>query len=560
MGGLGSGWQKRRKPAADGCHAIDTADLRRWNLLVPGTAGRSGSFTWRRGDEKDPAASVGYVLTVGDRAGTLRLLYSVGEPQVSLSYSVQLVTTGCHLGGVRWWFVCPLSVDGVACGRRVRKLYLHGKYFGCRRCHGLSYQSSQESDRRVYAALRGGLALGRLADPGRLSVAQLGFALKVLTFEQRRLDRLGRRLDRHSRRRTTKGMRTVLDPRPTREETTMTSLAKIEANQRNAALSTGPRTAEGKAAVARNATRHGIFAAVPVLPGESHEEWDAHRTGVVESLAPAGLLEVNLAERAALLLWRLQRLARYEAETVAAAMESVDVPPVPAPKDEDDFLDPPTPPMTRDEQLRAIRRELRTAREELAEVAPARDYLRSPQEPGAAVPYPVAESILAAACGRAEAAEDLQSDPPEVGGKPFLRKLGLAGKKPEDVGWTAAVIGRGLALYAGYARESPERFRQTVLIELEAWAEELERKVRRLEGEAAAVARLLDGGKGRQKAARLLPGDGRDERIAKYERHLHGLLTSTLHELERLQARRGGEPLLPPAVADVTVTVEAGVG
>ena len=61
----------------------------------------------------------------------------------------------------------------------------------------------------------------------------------------------------------------------------------------------------------------------------------------------------------------------------------------------------------------------------------------------------------------------------------------------------------------------------------------------------------------RKQTAKLLPGDGRDERIAKYERHLHSLLTSTLHELERLQARRGGEPVPPPAVADLNVTVDA---
>ena len=51
-----------------------------------------------------------------------------------------------------------------------------------------------------------------------------------------------------------------------------------------------------------------------------------------------------------------------------------------------------------------------------------------------------------------------------------------------------------------------------------------------------------------------------DERIAKYERHLHGLLTSTLHELERLQARREGEVVPPPAVADLNVTVDTGPG
>jgi len=54
--------------------------------------------------------------------------------------------------------------------------------------------------------------------------------------------------------------------------------------------------------------------------------------------------------------------------------------------------------------------------------------------------------------------------------------------------------------------------------------------------------------------------DGREERIAKYERHLHNLLTSTLHELERFQARREGEALPPPAVADVHVTFNTEAG
>jgi len=64
----------------------------------------------------------------------------------------------------------------------------------------------------------------------------------------------------------------------------------------------------------------------------------------------------------------------------------------------------------------------------------------------------------------------------------------------------------------------------------------------------------------RKQAARLLPGDGWDERLAKYVRHLHNLLTSTLHELERLQARREGEAVPPPAVADVSVTVDTAPG
>src|SRR5205814_5407618 len=99
-----------------------------------------------------------------------------------------------------------------------------------------------------------------------------------------------------------------------------------------------------------NATKHGIFAAVPVIPGECPEAWEAHRAGVVDSLAPVGLMEVNLAERAALLLWRLQRLARFEAKTVAAEVVAVDVPALPQPESEFSRLNPPPRQQTRDEQ------------------------------------------------------------------------------------------------------------------------------------------------------------------------------------------------------------------
>lgn len=280
---------------------------------------------------------------------------------------------------------------------------------------------------------------------------------------------------------------------------------------------------------------------------------------MVESLAPVGLLEVNLAERAALLLWRLQRLARYEAETVAAAMEEVEVPALPEPPD-------PFPPMfprparrTREEQLRDLRAELRAARRELAGVAPAREFFASGLADEAVVPFATAEGILEAACGRAQTAEGVRADPPAFGGKAFLKKLGVSGD-PGAVEWTAGLVRRGLLLYAGCAGEPAEQFLEEVRADLEESAEELARRVRRLERDAGAVEWLLEGKAARARSWKLLPGDGRDERIAKYERYLHSLLTSTLHELERLQARREGEAVPPPAVADVNVTVDAGPG
>jgi hypothetical protein len=342
----------------------------------------------------------------------------------------------------------------------------------------------------------------------------------------------------------------------------MTTLARIEANQRNAQLSTGPRTADGKAAVARNATRHGIFAAVPVLPGECPEAWETHRAGVVDSLAPVGLLEVNLAARAALLLWRLQRLARYEAETTASEMENVDLPPLPPPEEEFASLNRGPQQMTRDQQLRDIRTELRTAIWELTDVTPARDFFNADPKAGAdtVAPFAVAECILEAAYSRAKTSEQLRTDPPSFASKGYMRKLEMSDADPQTVTWTAELIRRGVVVYAGSTGEPTERFVEAVRADLNERTEELARKVRRLEAEVVAVTRHLDGRTARKQTAKLLPSQGLDERIAKYERHLHSLLTSTLHELERLQARREGDRVPPPAVADVNVTVEVGPG
>src|SRR5205823_1343931 len=53
-------------------------------------------------------------------------------------------------------------------------------------------------------------------------------------------------------------------------------------------------------------------------------DWLRHQAGVLASLAPAGYLERALAARAAALLWRLQRVARFERDAIAIHQEEAD--------------------------------------------------------------------------------------------------------------------------------------------------------------------------------------------------------------------------------------------
>ena len=54
----------------------------------------------------------------------------------------------------------------------------------------------------------------------------------------------------------------------------MTTNAQIKANRNNAKKSTGPRTEQGKARVAKNALKHGLLARDTVLPGEDAADFD----------------------------------------------------------------------------------------------------------------------------------------------------------------------------------------------------------------------------------------------------------------------------------------------
>jgi hypothetical protein len=96
----------------------------------------------------------------------------------------------------------------------------------------------------------------------------------------------------------------------------MSSQTQIDANRRNAQQSTGPRTSDGKAAVARNAIAHGFYSQHLVLPGEDEGELHALRQAIEDRLEPDGQLEALYVERIVMAAWKIRRICR--AEKIAA--------------------------------------------------------------------------------------------------------------------------------------------------------------------------------------------------------------------------------------------------
>jgi hypothetical protein len=92
----------------------------------------------------------------------------------------------------------------------------------------------------------------------------------------------------------------------------MASEAQILANRKNAEKSTGPRTAEGKAASSQNAVKHGLLARNDILSSEDPGEFEVHHEQMLKELNPAGAVESVLAERIVGLSWRLKRAERIQ--------------------------------------------------------------------------------------------------------------------------------------------------------------------------------------------------------------------------------------------------------
>jgi hypothetical protein len=96
--------------------------------------------------------------------------------------------------------------------------------------------------------------------------------------------------------------------------TRKTSAARAAASRRNGVSSRGPRTAAGKARVARNALKHGLAARQTVtLEGEDAAAFADLEQALHAELMPVGALQGELVARIASATWRARRVDRLEA-------------------------------------------------------------------------------------------------------------------------------------------------------------------------------------------------------------------------------------------------------
>lgn len=99
----------------------------------------------------------------------------------------------------------------------------------------------------------------------------------------------------------------------------MATPAQITANRANAAHSTGPRSDDGKAASAHNATTHGLFAAGDYIPPALRQEFEELEAALFEDLAPARPLEDLWFHQVVSAAWRLRHCLKLEADETAEA-------------------------------------------------------------------------------------------------------------------------------------------------------------------------------------------------------------------------------------------------
>lgn len=130
-----------KKEEADGLHQVSVSFLNKYGYFS--SFWKSGTITWSRNGEK--TGSIGIQSAINENEQYIKFNYTqtdrFSDEKTDFDYKIPLTTSPCRLGGKRYWFICPWNTNGAYCGRRVGMLYLGDKYFACRHCNNLTYNS-----------------------------------------------------------------------------------------------------------------------------------------------------------------------------------------------------------------------------------------------------------------------------------------------------------------------------------------------------------------------------------------------------------------------------------
>jgi len=142
------------------CRCLDVDAMRRAGIFASPT-GSTWRVAWKSADGESDT-TICYAISANSGCVVLcmnvELNDGASKGRMPDGYSIEITTTE-----PRYWFRCPLVRNGVACRRRVGRLYQPPgqRIFGCRACYQLTYDSCQRHDKRKSALIRDPLALAR---------------------------------------------------------------------------------------------------------------------------------------------------------------------------------------------------------------------------------------------------------------------------------------------------------------------------------------------------------------------------------------------------------------
>jgi hypothetical protein len=302
---------------------------------------------------------------------------------------------------------------------------------------------------------------------------------------------------------------------------------QLAANRNNAEKSTGPKTKAGKLAVAGNGIAHGVYAISPVVAGlESMRDWNLYRMEMLASLAPQGALEITLVERIILAAWRLRRVAQYESERIRSEQDAC-----------------------KDEVGMKLRLDLYRDGDPADEIEKVMQRIKwyercwrcakllAEGKDDVQVEMGDAKELLA----YLESKEDeVYADAHDY--DPVQDDFEKSERLPDPEQWTISSLRQRVQHVAenlGMSDDAVHSFQ----IEISQDYAKASRSVK------LAKRRLKE-----WRRERLLPDEKALDKMMRYESHLSRLLHRDLHELQRLQAMRLGQPVAVPIAIDVDVT------